>query len=133
MWIDPLGRVATRSVQLLVVLVLASAVVFSLLRLSVIALPILIALILSCALWPLVRLLRKVMSPMLAAWSVFLGSLLVLGGIGTALVYSVIAEWPALVDKGVEGFGKLQDMLNRLPWSISANRSTRRSARSPGS
>ena len=119
MWIDPLGRVATRSVQLLVVLVLASAVVFSLLRLSVIALPILIALILSCALWPLVRLLRKVMSAMLAAWSVFLGSLLVLGGIGTALVYSVLAEWSTLVDKGVEGFNKLQEMLNQLPWSIS--------------
>ncbi|MFI8414165.1 AI-2E family transporter [Paeniglutamicibacter gangotriensis] len=119
MWIDPLGRVATRSVQMLVVLVLASAVVFSLLRLSLIALPVLIGLILSCALWPLVRLLRKVMSPLLAAWSVFLGSLLVLGGIGTALVYSVIAEWPDLVDKGAEGFGTLQEMLNRLPWSVS--------------
>lgn len=119
MWIDPLGRVATRSVQVLVVLVLASAVVFSLLRLSLIALPVLIGLILSCALWPLVRLLRKVMSPLLAAWSVFLGSLLVLGGIGTALVYSVIAEWPDLVDKGAEGFGTLQEMLNRLPWSVS--------------
>lgn len=119
MWIDPLGRVATRSVQVLVVLVLASAVVFSLLRLSLIALPVLIGLILSCALWPLVRLLRKVMSPLLAAWSVFLGSLLVLGGISTALVYSVIAEWPDLVDKGAEGFGTLQEMLNRLPWSVS--------------
>ncbi|WP_411730925.1 AI-2E family transporter [Paeniglutamicibacter sp.] len=119
MWIDPLGRIATRSVQLLVVLILASAVVFSLLKLSVIALPILIALILSCALWPLVRLLRNVMSPLLAAWTVFLGSLLVLGGIGTALVYSVLAEWQTLVDKGVEGFNKLQGMLNQLPWNIS--------------
>ncbi|MBV1778170.1 AI-2E family transporter [Paeniglutamicibacter sp. ABSL32-1] len=118
-WIDPLGRIATRSIQLLVVLILASAVVYSLLKLSVIALPILIALILSCALWPLVRLLRKVMSPLLAAWSVFLGSLLVLGGIGTALVYSVLAEWQTLVDKGVEGFNKLQGMLNQLPWNIS--------------
>ncbi|MDO5744980.1 MAG: AI-2E family transporter [Micrococcaceae bacterium] len=119
MWIDPLGRVATRSVQLLVVLVLASAVVFSLLRLSVVALPIVIALILTCALWPVVRLFRKVMSPMLAAWSVFLGSLLVLGGIGTALVYSVVAEWDTLVQQGVEGFHKAQDLLNQLPWSIS--------------
>ena len=119
MWIDPLGRIATRSVQLLVVVILAGAVVYTLLRLSVIALPILIALILSCALWPLVRLLRKFMSPLLAAWTVFLGSLLVIGGIGTALVYSVLAEWQTLVDKGVEGFNKLQGMLNRLPWNIS--------------
>lgn len=119
MWIDPLGRVATRSVQLLVVLVLASAVIFSLLRLSVVALPIVIALILTCALWPVVRVFRKVMSPMLAAWSVFLGSLLVLGGIGTALVYSVMAEWDTLVQQGVEGFHKAQELLNQLPWSIS--------------
>lgn len=121
MWIDPLGRVATRSVQLLVVIVLASAIVFSLLKLSLIALPILLALILSCALWPLVRLLRKYMSAMLAAWVVFLGTLLVLGGIGTALVYSVVAEWPTLVDKGIEGFGKLQSMLDQLPLTISSD------------
>ncbi|QXQ09627.1 AI-2E family transporter [Paeniglutamicibacter sp. Y32M11] len=121
MWIDPLGRVATRSVQLLVVIVLASAVVFSLLKLSLIALPILLALILSCALWPLVRLLRKYMSALLAAWVVFLGTLLVLGGIGTALVYSVVAEWPTLVDKGIEGFGKLQGMLDQLPLTISSD------------
>lgn len=119
MWVDPWGRAATRSIQVLVVVVLASAVVYTLLKLSLIALPVLIALILCCALWPLVRLLRRAMSPMLAAWTVFLGSLLVLGGIGTALVYSVIAEWPTLVDKGVEGFGTLQESLNRLPWSVS--------------
>ena len=59
------------------------------------------------------------MSSLLAAWTVFLGSLLVLGGIGTALVYSVLAEWPTLVSKGVEGFNKVQGMLNQLPWTIS--------------
>ncbi len=56
---------------------------------------------------------------MLAAWTVFLGSLLVLGGIGTLLVYSVAAEWPTLVDKGIEGFNKVQSMLSQLPWTIS--------------
>lgn len=118
LWTDGLGRVSIRAVQLLVVVVLAAAAIYALLRLSLITLPVLLALILSCALWPLVRLLRKFMSSLLAAWAVFLGSLLVLGGIGTLLVYSVAAEWPTLVDKGIEGFNKVQEMLNQLPWTI---------------
>lgn len=119
LWTDGLGRTATRAVQILVVGVLVAAAVFALQSLSLVALPLLLALILSSALWPLVRLLRKYMSSMLAAWSVFLGSLLVLGGIGTGLVYSVVAEWPTLVSQAVEGFNKIQGTLNQLPWSIS--------------
>lgn len=119
LWTDGLGRTAIRAVQVLIVGLLAAFVVIGILRLSLIALPVLLALILSSALWPLVRLLRKFMSAMLAAWAVFLGSLLVLGGIGTLLVYSVLAEWPKLVDKGIEGFNKLQGMLDQLPWKIS--------------
>ncbi|PQZ87752.1 AI-2E family transporter [Arthrobacter sp. MYb227] len=119
LWTDGLGRVAIRAVQVLIVGVLAAFIVIGILRLSLIALPVLLALILSSALWPLVRLLRKFMPAMLAAWTVFLGSLLVLGGIGTLLVYSVLAEWPKLVDKGIEGFNKLQGMLDQLPWKIS--------------
>ena len=119
LWTDGLGRSAIRAVQILVIVCLAAAAVYVLLRLNLIALPVLLALIISSALWPLVRMLRKVMSSLLAAWVVFLGSLLVLGGIGTALVYSVVAEWPTLVAKGVEGFNKVQGMLNQLPWTFS--------------
>lgn len=118
LWTDGLGRVSIRAVQVLVVIVLTATAIYALLRLSLITLPVLLALILSSALWPVVRLLRRFMSTLLAAWTVFLGSLLVLGGIGTLLVYSVANEWPTLVDKGVEGFNKLQSMLNQLPWTI---------------
>jgi putative heme transporter len=59
------------------------------------------------------------MSPMLAAWTVFLGSMLILGGIGTGLFFAVRAEWPTLVDQAVEGFYQLQGMLQNLPFSIS--------------
>lgn len=119
LWTNGLGRTAIRAVQILILLLLSSVVVVALLQLSLIALPVLLALIITSALWPLVKLLRKVMSALLAAWVVFLGALLVLGGIGTALVYSVAAELPTLIDKGVEGFHKLQGMVNQLPWSIS--------------
>lgn len=119
LWSDSLGRSATRSTQVLVVLVLAGATIYALLQLSLAVLPLLIALILVSALWPVVALARRVMSPMLAAWSVFLGSLVVLGGIGTGIVFAVRAEWPTLVEQAVEGFHQLQGMVENLPINIS--------------
>ncbi|MFB0835800.1 AI-2E family transporter [Arthrobacter halodurans] len=118
MWSDALGRAGTRATQLLVVIVLTGAAVYALLQLSLAVLPLLIALILASALWPLVRLMRRFMSPLLAAWTVFLGSLVVLGGIGTGIVFAVRAEWPTLVEQGVEGFNEAQGMIRNLPVTI---------------
>ncbi|WP_104110692.1 MULTISPECIES: AI-2E family transporter [unclassified Arthrobacter] len=119
LWTNPLGRTATRAAQLLLVLALVSVAVFGLSQVSLAVLPLLIALILSSALWPLVRLARKVMSAMLAAWTVFLGSLVVIGGVGTGIVFAVRAEWSGLVDQAVEGFKQLQGMAKDLPLQIS--------------
>ncbi len=118
LWSNPLGRTATRAAQVLLVLALAGVAVFGLSQVSLAVLPLLIALILSSALWPLVRLARKVMSAMLAAWTVFLGSLVVIGGVGTGIVFAVRAEWSGLVDQAVQGFQQLQGMLADLPLQI---------------
>src|SRR5699024_1934503 len=109
LWTDTLGRLGMRSLQLLIVGTRVGLVVLALLNLTVVVIPTLIAIILACALWPLVRLCRRVMSNLLAAWTVFLGALLVLGGIGTALVFSVINEWSTLVEQAVQGFNQLRD------------------------
>jgi len=114
LWTDLLGRLGIRSAQLLIVGTLGAVLVIGMLRLTMIVVPTLLAVIISCALWPLVVRLRKLFSPMLSAWIVFLGSLLVLGGIGTGLVFSVINEWPKLVDKAVQGFNQLNDMVQDL-------------------
>jgi len=114
LWTDLLGRLGIRSAQLLVVGVLGAFLIIGMLRLTMIVIPTLLAVIISCALWPLVVRLRKIFSPMLSAWIVFLGSLLLLGGVGTGLVFSVINEWPKLVDKAVQGFNQLNDMVQEL-------------------
>ncbi|MCW4464673.1 AI-2E family transporter [Glutamicibacter sp. MNS18] len=114
LWTDVAGRMGIRCLQILIIGTVVAFLVVGMLRLTMIVIPTLIALILSCALWPLVVRLRKVLSPMLAAWVVFLGSLLVLGGIGTGLVFSVIREWPTLVDQAVEGFNQLNELVQRL-------------------
>lgn len=114
LWTDTLGRMGTRALQLLLIGIVLALLVVALLNLTVVVIPMLIAIILACALWPLVRLCRRVMSNMLAAWTVFLGSLLVLGGVGTGLVFSVINEWPTLVEQAVQGFNQLRDWLEQL-------------------
>ena len=107
LWTDTLGRAGTRALQLLIIGAVVAFVVLALLRLTVVVIPTLIAIILTCALWPVVRLCRRVMPKILSAWTVFLGSLLLLGGIGTALVFSVINEWETLVGQAEEGFNQL--------------------------
>lgn len=119
LWCDPLGRAGIRAAQVLLVLALVGAAVLGLSQVSLAVLPLLIALILSSALWPLVRLARKVMSAMLAAWTVFLGSMAVIGGVGAGIVLAVRAEWSGLVDQAVEGFKQLQGMVKNLPLQIS--------------
>ena len=84
--------------------------------------PLLIATILACALWPIVTRLRRHFSALFTAWTVFLGALIVLGGIGTGLVYSVISQWDELVGQAEEGFVQLssagQQLVERLPFGI---------------
>lgn len=122
LWTDPVGRVGMRALQLLLIGTVVGLVVLALLNLTVVVIPTVIAIILACALWPVVRLCRRVMSNLLAAWTVFLGSLLVLGGIGTALVFSVINEWQTLVDQAVQGFNQVrtwaEDVMGDLTFSI---------------
>lgn len=122
LWTDTMGRLGIRALQLLIIGVVITFIVVALLRLTVVVIPTLIAIILTCALWPVVRLCRRVMSNMLSAWTVFLGSLLFLGGIGTALVFSVINEWDTLVEQAVQGFNQLrdwvEDFVGQLGFSI---------------
>jgi len=114
LWTDTMGRLGVRALQLLIIGTVVAFVVIALLNLTVVVIPTLIAIILACALWPVVRRCRRVMSNMLAAWTVFLGSLLVLGGVGTALVFSVINEWDTLVQQAVEGFNQLREWAEGL-------------------
>jgi predicted PurR-regulated permease PerM len=123
LWTDLMGRMAIRGFQVLLIGVVAACVVIGLLRVTTIIIPLLIATILACALWPIVTRLRRHVSALLTAWTVFLSALIILGGIGTGLVYSVIKQWDELVGQAQEGFAQLssagQQLLERLPFGIS--------------
>lgn len=119
LWADGFGRIGTRSVQVLALLALVTVAVFAITRLTLVVVPVLIALVLASAIHPLVSWLRRHRLPSIAAtWIALVLIVGVLGGVITAVVYSVIHQWDDLADQAVAGFGELQDSLTGLPIQI---------------
>lgn len=126
LWSDLMGRMAIRGIQLLVLGLVAAAIVIGLQQVTTIVIPVLIATILACALWPLVARLRRHLSDLLSAWTVFLGSLVVLAAIAAGVVLSIISQWDELVrqaQRGLEQLGRTaQQLMNALPVGIDQQR-----------
>lgn len=118
LWSDGLGTAGSRALQVILVVILASGVVYAMTTLSLVVLPLLLGLILACALWPLIAWLRRHMSPMLAAWVVLIGAFLVLGGMLTGIVTSIVGQWDTLSQKAQEGFAQVQGWAKGLPFQI---------------
>lgn len=114
LWTDVMGRLSIRALQLLLIGAVTALLVFAMLNVAVVVIPALLAVILACALWPLVHLARRVMPTVLAAWTVLFGALLVLGGVGTGLFFSVLNQWPSLVDQAGQGFNELRNLVDGL-------------------
>ena len=116
MWTDRLGAAGTRSLQILLVLALASIAVFALIQLRIAVIPLLLAIIIASAFAPVVSWMRARGLPAIAAaWIALLGSLLILGGIVTAIVFAVRNQWSELWQQAQSGFERLLEFLQELP------------------
>lgn len=125
LWADGFGRVGTRSVQALALLALVTVLVFAVTQLTLVVIPVLIALVLASAIHPLVSWLRRHRLPsILATWIALIAIVGVLGGVLTAVVYAVVHQWDDLADQAVAGFGELQDSLDGLPFEVSEQQLT---------
>jgi predicted PurR-regulated permease PerM len=112
MMTDRLGRLGLRSAQILLVVILASAVVYGLVQLKLVVIPLLIALILAAALSPVVNWMRRHGLPsVLATWITFVAGIIVLGGVITLLVLTVQNQWQDLAKAAADGLGELQKYL----------------------
>jgi predicted PurR-regulated permease PerM len=119
MWNDRLGRWATRSLQLIIVVAIAALAVWALVQVKLLVIPVLIAIILASAAAPLLRWLRgRGVNAMLAAWITLLGGIVVLGGVITLIVFAVRNQWDELVVSASEGFDDLLAWLQTLPIPI---------------
>lgn len=118
LWTDRLGILSTRSLQLLIVLVLSSITVLALVQVRIAVIPLLLALIIAAAFSPLMRWLRsKGIADIGAAWITLFGALAVLGGIITALVFAVRSQWEELTSQAAEGFEELLTLAQSLPFA----------------
>ncbi|MFJ3322208.1 AI-2E family transporter [Curtobacterium sp. NPDC086286] len=118
-WSDSFGALATRCLQIIVVLVVVIGIVYAAATLSVVTIPVLLALIIASAMHPVVSWLRRHRVPsVLATLAVLIGVLVVLGLVGWLIVVAVISQWPDLQKSALSGFDQLQDFASTLPISI---------------
>ena len=119
MWTDRLGVAGTRSLQILLVLALASIVVYALIQLRIAVIPLLLAIIIASAFSPVIMWMRnRGLPPIAAAWITLLGSLIIFGGIITAIVFAVRSQWAELWEKAQTGFDQLLVFVQGLPLPV---------------
>lgn len=118
-WTDGFGRFALRCLQVVVVLLLASVLVFAMTRLTLVLIPVMIALILASAIHPVLRWMRRKGVPsILATWLALIGLLAILGAVGWLITVAVRNQWDELVSSASDGITSLRDYVQHLPFQI---------------
>ncbi len=121
LWSKGLGLAATRSLQTLAVLTLVAVGVLVITQLSLVFIPVTIALILACAIHPLVAFMRRRGVPsILATWISLIGILAILGGVVWVIVLTVRSQWDDLVDSATDGIAQVTAWLNTLPFDLAS-------------
>ena len=116
---DKFGHLSIRSLQIIVVLLLATAVVFALVQLKLVVIPVLIAIILAAAVSPVVGwLTRHRMPRILATWITLVAAVVVFGGIVTLIVFAVRGQWEQLGQSASDGLDDLRGFLANGPIQI---------------
>lgn len=117
-WSDGLGRTAQRCAQGLLVLAVVVIVVFAGIQLSLVVIPVLIALIVASAFRPLVRVLERHMPRLLAAILSLLAGVVVFGGIITIAVLQVESQFGQLQKSVSSGVNTVADFISNGPFKI---------------
>lgn len=122
LWRDGLGRIATRALQVIIVVVLAAGVIWGLRTLSTVFIPIVLALIFASTFWPVTKWLRAHRVPgALAAVIELLSILVILGLVGWLIVWAVLDQWDELAVKAQDGFAELLAWVQTLPFAPDAD------------
>ena len=119
MWSDAFGRLAIRSLQIIIVVGLGAAIVLGLLQLTLVTIPLLIALILACAVSPLMRAMRRAGIPdLLATIITLLCIVVILGALAWLITNAVSNQWDELYSQAEKGFTDLVAWVQTLPIQI---------------
>ncbi|WP_243854559.1 AI-2E family transporter [Canibacter zhoujuaniae] len=122
-WGDGFGLFATRSLQIIIILILATAATLGLGYLKSIFIPVLIAVILASTFNPVMVWLRARKVPsVLATLIVLLGVLAAFVGMGWLIVWAVQNQWAELSQRAEEGYNKVLVFVRDLPFEIPVDR-----------
>jgi predicted PurR-regulated permease PerM len=116
LWGDSFGRLATRALQIIVVVVVVAGLVFAMTQLTLVMIPVVLALILASAFAPVMTWMRRKGVPSIVATILaLLAIVVVLGGVGTLIVNAVRNQFGELRDQAVEGFDRVLEWVTTLP------------------
>ena len=119
LWNDGLGTFATRAIQIIAIVLLVAGAVWGLRILSVVVIPVLLALILASAFEPLMRALRsRRIGPMPSTLIVLALILVALGAVGWMITAAVRSQWDELYTQAREGIDQVLAWARDLPLQI---------------
>ncbi|WP_342001340.1 AI-2E family transporter [Microbacterium sp. LWH7-1.2] len=120
LWADGFGRLSIRAVQILVVVTVLTGIIFAIQYLTLVTIPLTIALILACAFAPVLGWMRRRGVPSLLATLITLFAITVLlAGVGWLIVWAVSDQWDGLYAQAVDGGQELIAWVQTLPFAPS--------------
>ena len=121
-WSDSLGRLAIRAIQIIVVVVLIAGLIWGIRQVTVVIIPLILALIFASAFAPVVGWMRRHGVPALLATIItLLAVVVILGGLAWIIVLAVRDQWDDLSQRATEGFQQATTWAQNLPFAPSSD------------
>ncbi|MBB3156921.1 putative PurR-regulated permease PerM [Microbacterium proteolyticum] len=122
LWSDGFGRLAVRAVQILIVVALVAGLIWGIQQVTLVIIPLVLALIFASAFGPVTMWMRRKGVPsVIATLLTLLAVVAVLAALGWLVVNAVVNQWDSLSSQAVEGFEKAQEWYQTLPFAISSD------------
>lgn len=119
LWSDGLGTFAIRSLQVIIVVAITAGVIVGIQQITVVTIPLVLALIFASAFAPVMTWLRSRGVPSIAATLLaLLAILVILGAVSWLIVWAVRDQWDELYAKAQQGFDNLLTWVGTLPFDI---------------
>jgi len=119
LWADGFGKLGIRAIQIIVVVAVVAGIVFTIQSLTLVTIPLVIALILACAFHPAMSWMRRRGVPsILATLITMLAIVVLLGLLGWLIAWAVQNQWNDLYAQAEDGFQHLIAWVQTLPFDF---------------
>ncbi|GAA3632268.1 hypothetical protein GCM10022200_13940 [Microbacterium awajiense] len=118
LWADTFGKLATRGLQIIIVLAVAAGIIWLIQSLTLVTIPLVVALILASAFAPAMTWMRSAgVPPLVATLICLLGAVAILTGVGWLITIAVRNQWSDLSEQATTGFRELLTWVESLPFA----------------